>query len=340
MLTNPTGSDEEAVVTLPEGCPPPEGITADGHPFGFWKQPDGKHRFHWDGRPGEPFDVVVPLRDGRTLFWSDDGCHVAYMAARAGKGFVGRDGAESRAFDDLTRSVPPVFSAGGAHLAYGARLGSQTLLMIDGEVAGGAELAPIAAAFSPDGHRLAYVEMRGSDRQLMEYRIVLDGTPGEWFLGMRNAKGVVQFSPDSKRFAYYRIDARGSGQWVVDGVAQRWVDDPRPFSWDANVRGIGTLEQTMAALFSPDSRRFAYFADVKEKGVAVVEDDVPGPLVKSVRMPAFSPDSSHLAYAAQDQNKRWLAILDGNPGTARDGSTMGDVSFSPDSRRLGWTRRP
>jgi len=326
---------EEVAFELPPGVVP-HGVTADGHVFAGWPQDDGRVRFLWDGVAGEPFDQFVPMRDGTFFFWSADNCHVAYMGARAGSGFVGRDGAEGPPFEDISRSVPPMFSTDGGHLAHGATVGGQYRLIVDGAVAGTEALAPIAAVFSPDGNRFAFVEARGSMAKDGEQRIVVDGTAGTWFRGMRNAPNVLQFSPDGRRFAYYRIDGKGGAQWVVDGREHRWIDDTRPLTM-ARIRGVGVLDPPLMAGFSPDSRRFAYFADIKEKGVAVVEDDVVGPPVHGLGEMVFSDDSQRLAYTAMDLAKNWVVVVDGVVGTANKVEGLGAPVFSPDGRRIAWT---
>ena len=326
----------EALFSLPPGCIP-DAVTSDGHVVAFWGQPDGRIRFVWDGIAGEPFDEVPDMRDKLpAIFCSEDGAHLAYAGVRGEKSFVGRDGTEEPTGEGFSRSVPPVFSPDGRHLAYGAYRDGEFRLIVDGEVPGELPIAPIGAVFSPDGERLAFVEVRGTDEASAEHRIVLDGTPGRWFRGMRNAQGAMQFSPDSRRFAYYRIDGEGHAQWIVDGVPQRLTNDVRPIGL-AQLRGIGVLEPPLIVCFSPDSRRFVYFADVLEKGVAIVEDDVPGPLFKAVGWPVFSPDSRHLAYVGQRYSKQLTLIVDGTPGPDWPGSATGTPVFSADGRHTALT---
>ncbi len=320
-----------AICTLPPGLGA-DAVTSSGHVVALWPQDDGTLRWVWDGVAGEPFDAICEMRDKTpSVFASADGGHIAYMATRGDRHFVGRDGGEGAAYDGLTRSVPPVFSRDGRRLAYGAGNGDRIRLILDGSAVGDEQLAPIAAVFSPDGTRLAYAEMRGESRKDAELRIVLDGVPGDWFAGMRNAGGVMQFSPDSRRFAYCRIDGDLHTGWVIDGVPQR-MDQEVPKLNLARLRGIGVLEPPLAATFSPDSRRFAYFADVPEKGVAIVEDNAPGPIVKAIIPPVFSPDSQHLAYLVQLFDGRIALVMDGATGPAWPAKEGWGPWFSPDGR--------
>jgi Tol biopolymer transport system component len=337
----PNGSAEtpdfttEALFKLPPGCSP-DAVTSDGHMVTFWAQPDGRVRFVWDDIAGEPFDGVPDMRDKLpAIFSSENGAHLAYAGERGDDMFIG-DGAEEPSGEGFSRSVPPVFSPDGRHLAYGGYSGGEFRLIVDGEITGELPIAPIAAVFSPDGERLAFVEVREVAKDSFEQRIVLDGAPGPWFRGMRNARGAMQFSPDSRRFAYYRIDEEGHSQWIVDGVAQRLANEVRSIGL-AQLRGIGILEDPLIASFSPDSRRFVYFADVLEKGVAILEDDVPGPLFKGVGMPVFSPDSRHLAYVGQTFSKQLTLVVDGTPGPEWPGERAGMPAFSADGRHVALT---
>ena len=349
MVTSATGDPHMGVhfATEERGRMPPgcgaDAVTADGHVLAFLQAPEGGLRFVWDGVPGEPFDELLFMRDKMpAVFCSDDGAHVAWVGRRAGGCFVGRDGGEDPPVEHFSRSVPPVFSRAGRHLAYGGMIGGEYRLIVDGRPTGALPIAPIEAVFSPDGTRLAYVELRDPGSRSSDIRIVLDGTPGPWFGGMRNAQGAMQFSPDSRRFAHRWVDGAGHARWIVDGVAQRITNELRAFDLSlmkAQVRGIGVLERPLLARFSPDSERFAYAADVEEKGVAVVEDDVPGPRSKSVTMPVFSPDSQHLAYVAETFAKRLTVVIDGVAGPEWPGDKSGVPVFSPDSRHIAVTIR-
>jgi hypothetical protein len=328
----------ETACTLPPGHFA-DAVTADGHVMSLWERPGGRVRFGWDGHAEHPtFDGIERMRDGSgAIFCSADGAHVAYVGMRGAQRFVGRDGTEDAPLEAISRSVPPAFSRDGRHLAYGGGTAGAFHLVLDGQPVGELQVAPIAAVFSPDGERLAYAEMRGETRTEAELRIVVDGAPGEWFAGMRNAGGVMQFSPDSLRFAYCRMDGDLTVRWVIDGVTQRaFAEVPRVNM--ARLRGVGVLEPPLAACFSPDGRRFAYFADVPEKGVAIVEDDAAGPVLKAVGRPVFSPDSRRLAYAAQTFDGRYGVVVDGVLGPTWDAKDVALPVFSPDSRHVAVVR--
>lgn len=323
---------EERIAPWPAGHAA-EGCTVSGHMFTLIEEPEIGVRFVWDGVPGGSMQGIAQARDGSTLVWSDDGAHVAFTGVRGGKQLVVRDGVEGPAFESVSGSVRPTFSPEGGRLAYGATIDGVPRLLVDGEIVGEEMLAPISIAFSHDGRRLAHVELRGT-RSSPETRIVVDGLPTDWFNGMRNAPNVLQFSPNGWRFAYYRIDGRGHGQWIVDGDAQQWVNDVRPLSW-AQLRGVGILDPPLLARWSPDSARFVYAADVEGRGVAMVEDDRPGPLVKAIGDPIFSPDGRRLAYTVQTHSKATALVVDGLMSAEFRGEPSYPV-FSPDGRRVAF----
>lgn len=333
-----TGFDVAAACVMPRDVPAVS-VTSDGHTVGVMSE-DGRLRFVWDGEPGEPFDSFWQLRDkSNAVFTSADGAHIAYAASRGELSFVGRDGGEEAPFVAITRSVPPVFSPDGTHLAYGAGPAATDdfRLWLDGRPVSENAIAPIQAVFSADGARLAYVESRPTTGKDYEVRVVVDGVPTGWFAGMRNEGGVMQFSPDGSRFAYRESDREGMVRWVVDGVAQQRTNVV--VSLRQALRRTAVVEPPVPATFSPDGRRFVYFGDVKEKGVAILEDDVPGPVVKGLFAPAFSPDSQHLAYLAQLFDGRIALVMDGVPGQGRTAKDGGGPWFSPDGRQAAFIVR-
>jgi hypothetical protein len=325
----------ERLYELAEGCTV-DGVTAGGIAYGLWQAPDGAVRITWDGHDGAPITDLVKTRDDRTQFWSDDGRHMAMLVGRDTAMYVFRDGEYEGPWTAVSGSARPVFSADG-RLAYGAERDGVSRLIVDRVGVGDGDLAPIQPVFSADGTRLAFAEIRTVDKH-PEFRIVVDGEPGPWFAGMRNAAGALQFSPDGQRFASYSVDGEGHGRWTVDGVAHRFVNDNRPIGF-AQMRGIGVLDPPLPAAFSPDSSRFAYEADVLEKGVAVVENDLPGPLLKAAGKPVFSPDSRHLAYLGQAFDKRMGLVLDGALGPTYPAGNGGLPVFSPDSQHTALSIR-
>jgi len=71
-------------------------------------------------------------------------------------------------------------------------------------------------------------------------------------------------------------------------------------------------------VFSPDSRRVAYSAEMGEKCLVVVDGQA-GPEYDDILegSPVFSPDSSRVAYSARKGQKRFV-VVDGQAGPEYD----------------------
>lgn len=289
------------------------------HAYWFEELDGGSIRFSWDGRAGQVMDAVLKQPDDNIFVSDSDDQRIAYYGERAGRIFVGVDGDEDPDFESITRSVPPVFSPGGAHLAYGAYVDGAPRLILDGKVASDHHLAPIAAVWEPDGDRLAYVaetrELKPGEKPIDYHQwIVLDGTDLPAVDNISPTPGAIQFSPDGRRFAYGEV-ANERVRFLVDGVAG-------PFVLDAS-----------SPTFSPDGRRFAYSAKF-EKGMAMFDEGRPGPTFDQVAFPVFSPDASRLLYAAR-RGKRWSVIVDDVAGP-EFADFWATPTFSPDSRRVAY----
>ena len=137
---------------------------------------------------------------------------------------------------------------------------------------------------------------------------------GNW-TGTRLLKRVVseqfitneQFglpSPDYRRIAYGNSTPEGSTV-VIAGPEGKTEEKPyKDGIWDKSER------------FSPDSKRFAYSANVGNKHVAAVVDGVEGKAYDDIPYWSltFSPDSQHIAYRAKSCDNgtcKWVMVLDG-----------------------------
>ena len=84
--------------------------------------------------------------------------------------------------------------------------------------------------------------------------------------------------------------------------------------------------------FSPDSKRFAYDAQIKNKGFVVIDgkekqyDGIASILI-------FSPDSNHVAYVAKSGNNLFV-VVDGKEEKQYD-DIGSDLIFSPDRQSCG-----
>ena len=327
----------------------------------------GGRRLYWDGVWGRPFDELVPRRDGKVF--SPDLNHIALYGKRGADCHVVIDGEEGPAYPDLTRSVPPTFSADGRVL-YGARIGDRYALIVDGVPLGSDHLAAAPAVFSPDGRRVAY---GAEDRQGVppgrpaeRQWVVLDGEAGPPFRGLSSAPGALLFSPDSQRLAYWALGDDGA-RLVVDGVAgPAYKDIGQPVFSPDSIRlahpvvlpgGMAavvdgqqgpTFDQVGPIVFSPDSRRVGYFAR-RGKAMVPVVDGSPGPDfadMYGLGSPVFSPDSLHVAFLGQVDGggllgrfkRKTFLVVDGARVVEVDEASS-DVHFSPDGAQAAFAGR-
>ena len=163
--------------------------------------------------------------------------------------------------------------------------------------------------FSPDGDRVAYIGIDGKDVHL-----VVDGKPGPRF----DKIWEVQFSPDSKHFAYLAslTDNKNSDVYLVINHRK-----------GRKVLAINEMG------FSPDSRHLAYIAMLSDgKWHVIVDNQKEGPGFEILHSIAWSPDSKHLSYVAGD--KQQLYVVQDGEKTSISGNFIGMTSYSPDSTQL------
>ena len=153
------------------------------------------------------------------------------------------------------------------------------------------EAQDCVSMFSLDGSRAAYAAKRG------KWFVVADGVehgPYDAVLGL------PAFSPDGTH-ATWEARVRGKLVRVVDGVVHG------PFE-----NRLDALSRRGVDYFSPDSRRVAFPARMREGGRTVermIVDGANGPPHRMVGNPHFSPDSRHLAYWAHAEGQRGLQLM-------------------------------
>lgn len=195
--------------------------TTDGHTFAFEAAPGGENRIRlvWDGVRGRDIEGPFLQRDQRPYVWSPDHRRIAWYGAADGASFVGIDDRLEGPYEGWSRSTPPTFSPDGRRYAYGVKTADGFHLVIDGQLHPGPRLGPATPVFSPDGARLAWVEL---ERQITEeelarakgvgprQRVVIDDEPGPWVANVADLPGACRFSPDAKRVLWAAHDASGT----------------------------------------------------------------------------------------------------------------------------------
>ncbi len=198
--------------------------------------PDGKNIAYFSGERGK-YTVVVNGKKGPTypqvseLIWSPDNKTLAFIVRDATKGgeYIVLGDRKSEVYG---RVYPPVFSADGAHVAFGARGTNGKYMVVLDDKLGPAEFEAIGPIeISPDGNSVAF--------------------PGQWNFrwtcainsgraSMNDFVRNVVWSPDSKKVAYV---GQNQGKWFVE-VNYRRGDD-----YD---------EVLTPPVFSADSKKCAY----------------------------------------------------------------------------------
>ncbi len=153
----------------------------------------------------------------------------------------------------------------GLHLAYEVALpNGDKALYVDGRETGPFDdIVDTSLRFSPDGTRIAFVEVDGDG-----VRMVVDGEKGRTFEAIPFDSAV--FSPDGQRFAYAGRIKRETLREAEDGTPAAIEEE-----WSVILDGqeLGRFEDVAAhgLTFSPDSQRLAYVVE-EDSGWTVIVD--------------------------------------------------------------------
>ena len=305
-----------------------DGITPAGVIFSH----DGR-RFAYTAQRGDKWLMVTndeagPEYDGIMRFvFADAGSRLAYITrngkdAREYAWTIVSEGEETPPYDNLMRGAP-VLSPDGAHMAYGAQIGDEMVLIIDGE-------EKVRAPFGPDEAAAFRLPVFSDDGAHMAYSITRDGVEvvlldGREIATYHNVLGM-KFSPDGGRLAIVTKDENGKLHIHVDGEASPPYDQI-------------TRE---SPAFSPDGTRMAYGAGNGGEYFVVV-DGVPGKAYRYVNSSslAFTPDGEHVVYVAAKDDLNQFIVMDGlESGKRYDqvGKRADPLLVAPDRARLGAIR--
>jgi hypothetical protein len=220
------------------------------------------------------------------LIASPAGEHLAYVARTGDRSFVVLDETPG---PDAT-GVPwqsLTLSPAGGRVAYVARMGRSYCAVIDGRP-GPTYGWTESPVFSPDGRSVAYVAWRAEADASERCCAVIDGKEGP---GYTRVEGL-RFSADGRHVAY--VGSRGRESWVVlDGE-----EFPAGF-------GASNL------CLSPDGRHVAYDYGVEGSvdRVVAVDGEEQARWLHVTGM-TFSPDGRHLVYLRADNQFRQRVVID------------------------------
>jgi hypothetical protein len=215
------------------------------------------------------------------------------------------------------------FSPDGKHLAYGARRGNDTLVVLDGQ-----ESKPYPGMslnslnFSPDSQHLYYIiTPRKKDDwwsipfldQGVKFRVVLDGVVSKEYRAVPYMS--IGFTRDMKHFTF---EAKNSTDLltVLDGKEIIGAHD-----------GIA---------FSRDNKHMLYVKrNKKTKQDSVVIDGMLGKEYDKIEYANYSEKGMHIYYCAK-QSGKWHLVMDGVPGVGMDDSFI-IPEFSEDESVYAYT---
>jgi len=268
----------------------------------------GRWRVVLEGTPGEAFDSL----DARSLVFSGDGRHSAYIGWREGAAHIVRDGVAGPAHAAIGGIR---MSRDGAHLAYVARDGSGQRFVLDGKPQLHDEISELV--LSADGRHAAYAGRDGPD-----WFVILDGSAQGPYRSVR----AIQLRSDGRLFY---IASLGRGEFVMGGAQAGPIFDSIPeLRVSAHGEPWGCLAREGAAcrfilggatvrteprasnlVLSGDGKRYAYLAD-RGHGVFVVDDRGARsfPLVVEGSL-LFCADPARWACLAGEPERRKLFVV-------------------------------
>ena len=339
-------------------------FSPDSTKIGFFAREDKRWFFVIDGKEQKEHEPVKTLKPFRSLsfYYSEEGNHYCYAAKAADKQYLVVDGkVGSNEYEEV---FPCTFSRDGKRVAYRARerQGEKIFYVIDGVKQKEYGIA-YGFTFSPDGKRfayLAYPKKAWTQRGQRELMVINGREEKEYY-----RVSMVEFSPDSKRTAYQAepgTDVMPKGVIVLDGQeisderaglgGLKFSPDGKRIAYGATVWNFGTwmtpkpltsyvyhvidgkpgktYDGASIPVFSPDSRRLAYYGKVQNKHMMVIDNEE-GKRYDYTGHPVFSADSKRVGYTAKQEKDRFI-VVDGQEYNKYE--SISDPVFSPDSKRV------
>jgi uncharacterized repeat protein (TIGR03803 family) len=271
--------------------------------------------------------------DINQLSITPDGQHIALEGNAGSRLKVFIDGNEGPAYGSIVQM--PSLGKGAAprllmispdqtRYAYAATKRPSESVMVINQKEGPVFDSIYGAIFSPVGHRLAYIAMKGNKKI-----VVLDSTVSPAYQQLSSGG----FSGDGKHFGY-----------IV-------MSDEKVATWRAVVDGkVGPGYSSVSKLEMGPTDRFAYVANIGSSltplerqqhandlsfGNHMIVDGQVGPQYEMFQPAVFSADGNHVAYLAMSGRRKWVAVIDGQAGPEFD--QVSSLVFSPDGKHVVYT---
>lgn len=255
-------------------------------------------------KEGEPFDEIsVPLV-------GPDGSTIVYAARKGEKCYLVTGTKKSEPFD-YVGLAPPMFPP-------------PDLMMPDDPVTQDMRRDDkwLAAVFSSDGKRLAYLAYRGG--RYMEGFYLGGGKPFTVVDGKKGAEyddiSELSFSPDGKTFAFWASDKKE--RFVVIGDQRREAYDREPGGTNSEV------------VWSPDGKSYAYSVSRGKKQMVVLNGKAGRPF-DEISTPFFAPDGKTLCYYSRTDSGSYTFVM-GEVEVSSPSESVSSVTFSPDGKSYAY----
>lgn len=348
-------------------------FSQNGERVAYAAERDSRWYVMIDGTESGPWDELGPP----WLEFSPDSKHLAYAARSGSQWYMVIDGQPGPAYRKIYGDQAEIFSADGAHYAYGASAAEsadEDVMVVDGRQVcsySGGEIR-LPPFFSPDSKHVAFVDPKdGTDHLVLDgvtvatsdfidgcfspdnrvaYRAKKNNT---WRVVFGTYEGpkcddvtVPTFSADGNHFAYA---AKRNGRWSV-------IVDGKESATDGEHDWICRY----SLLFSQNAKQFSYIAwDAKDaddkirfglriggevhvvingRSDAACDDTWPNGVSTLGSDVIFSPDSVHVAYGIQDGIWGYRYVLDGVRGQRYD-EILKAIKFSVDGKHTIYSAR-
>jgi hypothetical protein len=329
-------------------------FSPDGRLF-FWAVREGKIVLSAAGQT-----IPTSLVNQGSLVFAKDGDHwAAYGAASESQIVVYEDGKEVGHYSDISA---PAFSENGNHMAFLAAENGRTELIVDGKATVSFDPPKVKSSmmlrsflYGPNMSMLTAVHYGGTTSLLLTqdangWTFFKDGQPmasylgNVWGGGDYRLIGFGGFEEASSTLAYSFVAAE-------DGPVAAWWERPsgKGAQWRVAINGkpadamsFPNFWSSSRPVLSRDGKHLAYAADSaagdsKNATVWVIWDGKKLGPYKNVWGIRLTTDGAHLAYAASDESSKadWAYYLDGKPFGGRYESVY-PPAFSSSGRHVAW----